>query len=283
MNPARDLDMMGQVVLSGMLEPLQAEYAARTEQNMHTRHLSRAAAAEITAKQLHALRWGNTRIGVYHLVLVGMRLAPAEPHRSAHLALARWLAQTARVPVDARDASGAQALHHALSCAPVFEPEFAQILYDAGAEVTAKDRYGCTPMHEAMQIHDGRTRASLKRHKEALEWYLAHGGNLDVRENDGRSVRDLVNDSRRIWTAAGHWDVIRELVDVVEREDRRRAALGERCCTFCGREPQGEIKLLQCSQCKAARYCSAPRRCQASDWPRHKIDCRKSKQVATSR
>lgn len=227
-------------------------------------------ARERAAQELYLLRWGPTRIPIYNLVLVGTVLAA--PRRAQQLTLARWLADEARVPANGTDISGAQALHHTLSCAPVVDTELADILVRAGADINRRDRHGCTPMHEALQINDGTSAAAVRPHRDALVWYLAHGGNMDIADNDGSRIRDLLKKANKLWTTLGHYHVL-ELVERVEDVDRRRKAERERCCTFCGRGPEDSKQLPLCSKCKVARYCPPPRQCQLGDWPQHKHSC----------
>lgn len=45
-------------------------------------------------------------------------------------------------------------------------------------------------------------------------------------------------------------------------------------CLECGAKEGGEIKLLRCTQCKGALYCSA--RCQHAGWSSHRTECREN-------
>jgi len=45
-------------------------------------------------------------------------------------------------------------------------------------------------------------------------------------------------------------------------------------CANCGKEETAAVKLLKCSRCKEAKYCS--KKCQVSDWNLHKKQCKKS-------
>lgn len=118
------------------------------------------------AQELYNLRWGPTKIPIYNVILAGTVLAPW--YHDKQLQLTRWLILEAKVPVNGKDLSDAETIHHAIACAPTCELEFAQMLYDAGGDIHQRDRYGCTAMHEAMQIHDGRSREAIQRHKDAI-------------------------------------------------------------------------------------------------------------------
>ncbi|GJE99303.1 zf-MYND domain-containing protein [Phanerochaete sordida] len=258
--------------MCGKLDKVQEDFARRVSSFVEEGD-TEAEARSRAGQQLAALRWGPTRCPIYNLILVGTVLASG--YRERQLALARWLAEDARVPVDGMDVSGAQALHHTLSCAPVFEGELAQILHDAGADVNHRDRHGCTPMHEAMQISDGTSFAAVRPRRDALMWYIAHGGNMDIADNEGTRPRGVLQKSNRLWTTMGHYHTL-ELVERVEDEDRRRKNDREHCCAFCGRAPEEDKPLLVCSKCKIVRYCRPPRQCQVADWPHHKTSCRKA-------
>lgn len=258
--------------MCGVLDKVKKDFTRRVFELMAVQSKSEPEARSEATKQFYELRWGPTKIPIYNLVLVGTVLATW--YRERQMKLMRWLIDEAKVPVDGIDISGAQTIHHAISCVPVFDAQFAQMLYDAGGDVNHRDRYGCTAMHEALQIHDGRSADAVRRQKDALVWYLEHGGNMDIKDNDGNRVRDVLKNSYKIWYLGGHFHTL-ELVEIVEDEDRRRRALADRCCAFCGREPDNASTLLVCSQCNGSRYCSPPRQCQAGDWPHHKPSCRK--------
>lgn len=253
--------------MCGDLDKVKEHFAIRVAQ-LSQMVATREEAREAAARSLYALRWGPTRIPIYNLILVGTILAPW--YRGQLMALTRWLIQDAKVPVDGKDVTGATAIHHALACSPTLELEFAQMLVDAGADVNEQDRFGCTAMHEAMQVHNP-TQEQVATRAHALVWVLTHGGNVDVREGDGRTVRDVIDSTTKIWQSG----VAKILAEIVRDDDERRARLGPHCCGFCGRVPEDDVVLFVCSRCKTARYCPPPRRCQAGDWPTHKKSCRK--------
>jgi len=44
------------------------------------------------------------------------------------------------------------------------------------------------------------------------------------------------------------------------------------CCSECGKEEEGAVKLKACKSCMQAKYCNA--KCQRNHWPKHKKLCR---------
>ncbi|RPD54786.1 hypothetical protein L227DRAFT_337488 [Lentinus tigrinus ALCF2SS1-6] len=262
MEPSRDLDVFGRAVMIGDLDALKDMYEESLVKYGKTSETARASAAQ----EIYRMRWGPTRVTIYNLILLCTLILPQK--RIQHLRVARWLIDEVNVPVDGIDLSGSTALHHSISTKPAFDPEYAQMLYDAGGVVTQRNRYGGTPAHEITMIWDMRNKEVVRKAAAALKWFLEHGGNLDIKDSDGQTARKSVDATRR--AARGlqleHWNV-------VDDEDGRRKRLGDRICTFCGRAPHGDVQLLVCSRCKAASYCS-PGPCQKSDWPHHKKICK---------
>ena len=273
MEPSRDLDMYGRYVMMGDLEALQLLYADSIASHRSSCD-SDAAARSAATEEIYRKRWGPTRVPIYNLVLLSTLVVPSS--RPAHLAVARWLIADARVPVDGTDLSGSTALNHAISTKPTFDPEYAQMLFDAPGggpgSVTHRNRYGGVPAHEICMTWDPADRAAVRRAADALQWYLDHGGNLDIKDSDGMPPRQSVNSTKR-FAGAG---IKMETWRVVDADDKRRKRLAGTICTFCGREPRGDVKLLLCSKCKVACYCSGGAPCQKRDWPHHKTICKKA-------
>ncbi|KAJ7328312.1 hypothetical protein DFH08DRAFT_967459 [Mycena albidolilacea] len=68
------------------------------------------------------------------------------PERGAQdFAVARWLIQTAKVPVNAPDLSGTLAISHVISTKPGLDTEYGQLLFDAGGDLNNQNRYGGGP------------------------------------------------------------------------------------------------------------------------------------------
>ncbi|KAI0788291.1 hypothetical protein C8Q74DRAFT_1257221 [Fomes fomentarius] len=200
----------------------------------------------ITLKYLgYEMHWGPTRVPIYDVILLSSLLNSTR--RPSQLEIARC-----------------NALHHSISTKPSFDPEYAQILFDAGGCVTDRNRYGGTPAHEIAMTWELENKEVISRAAEALKWYLEHGGNLDIKDTDGKAPRETIDITRK-HVARG---LRMETWKVVDDEDRRRKRLADRICTFCGRPPRGDVRLL-------ARYCSGLT-CQKADWPHHKLSCKKA-------
>lgn len=265
MEPARDLDEYGRVLASGNLSLVQMNFMSRVDGNMAgppDADEANAIAHVAAARELYDLRWGPTKSPIYNVLGLMSIIIPSR--RTAYLDIARFLINTAKVPIDGVDLSGTTALSHSFSTKPGFDFEYAQMLYDAGGDVNHRNRYGSTVAQEIVQIWMLNDASAIRKATESFEWYLAHGGNVDVGDGDGMTVRGIVE------TLASRG--VRGLKLAMEKEDRRRAARKNVCCTFCARE---SIKLLQCGRCKKARYCQPTgRSCQKADWPRHKRQCK---------
>lgn len=272
MEPGRDLDPYGRLVMMGDLEMIQLLYEESVAEH-RTKCDSDSAARATATQEIYQKRWGPTRVPIYNLILLSTLILP--PSRTQHLAIARWLIDSAKVPVGGTDLSGSTALHHAISTKPAFDPafdpEYAQTLYDAGGVVTHRNRYGGVPAHEICQIWDQTDREVVRRAANALQWYLDHGGNLDIKDSDGIPPRQSVSSTKKLASVG----IVMETWRVVDSDDKRRKRLAGKACTFCGREPRGDVKLLLCSKCKVACYCSGSAPCQKSDWPHHKTICKK--------
>ncbi|KAI1788693.1 hypothetical protein LXA43DRAFT_1063448 [Ganoderma leucocontextum] len=268
MEPSRDLDMYGRYVMMGDLETIQLLYndsIVEHRSKCDTDNTARSAATQ----EIYHKCWGPTRVPIYNLILLSTLILP--PSWKEHLEIARWLIDEAKVPVDGKDLSGSAALHHAISTKPTFDPEYAQMLYDAGNIVTQRNRYGGVPAHEMLQTWDPTNREVVRMAAKALQWYLDHGGNLNIKDSDGVSPHQSVNNTKKLARAG----IQMETWQVVDADDKRRKRLAGKVCTFCSREPQGDVKLLKCSKCKVASYCSGGAPCQKTDWPHHKTICKK--------
>ena len=267
LEPGRDLDVYGRAVMMGDLETIQLFYNVSVAEHRSKCNSDESARTAAT-REIYEKRWGPTRVPIYNLILLSLVIMP--PMRTQHLELARWFINEAKVPVDGKDLSGSTALHHAISTKPSFDPEYAQMLYDAGGIVTLRNRYGGTPAHEIVMTWDPTDRENVRRAADALKWYLDHGGNLDIKDSDGATIRRSINNTKKL----ARQGIQMETWRVADAEDKRRTKLAGKICTFCGREPRGDVRLLLCSKCKSAHYCSGGRPCQKADWPHHKTICK---------
>lgn len=269
MEPGRDLDPYGAAIFTGDIASVRADYADRLARSTIQCGLARRAAAQ----EIYQLSWGPTRVPVYDLIFLATLIM--QDARAQILAVARFLISEAQVPVDGVDLSGSQALHHCISTKPAFDPELAQMLYDAGGDVNARNRFGGTAAHEIVLVYDLYDRVKMQRSADALKWFLDHGGNVDIADSDGISARRCIDNLRRKAAQEGSGRRIIKLPmwGVLDSEDRRRSKLADSICGFCGR---ADGKLLTCSQCKKMKYCATPRRCQKGDWAKHKHSCQAS-------
>jgi hypothetical protein len=152
MEPGRDLDAYGISLAKGELAQVEADFARRVARHAAISPESPVAGPSITeppvkltpeaatAQELYGLTWGPTRVPIYGLLGL-MRII--YPERGAmHLTVARWLIETAKVPVNAPDLSGTLAVSHAISTKPALDTEYAQLLFDAGGDLNNRNRYG---------------------------------------------------------------------------------------------------------------------------------------------
>ncbi|KAJ7729786.1 hypothetical protein B0H16DRAFT_1428114 [Mycena metata] len=274
MEPGRDLDEYGHILAMGDLEAVKADFEERVARHALLAAGSRAgpstdaAAVPLTpeaaaAQEIYALCWGPTLVPVYNLLGL-LRIIFPEYGRE-HLAIARFLIETAKVPMDKGDLSGTRALSHAFSTKPAFDFEYAQLLYDAGGDVNHRNRYGGTVAHEIILIWTPKDLTVVARSTQAFKWFLEHGGSVDIADGDGMTVRHL---AKRLASS------IPSLNKLVAETDRKRKGLERTpngCCGLCGRQ---DPDMRRCGRCKATRYCDpSVRDCQKLDWPHHKKNC----------
>ncbi|SJK99429.1 uncharacterized protein ARMOST_02730 [Armillaria ostoyae] len=273
MIPNRDLDTYGMLLAAADVIRVREDFDMRVDRHFKITSTSsenletcKEAALAAAADELYQMHWGPTRVPIYNLLGLFTILYP--PERTSYLSIAKYLIKTARVPVDGTDLSGTRALSHCFSTKPGFDLEYAQILYDAGGDVNSRNRYGSTVAQEIVQVYKPGDHDAVSRAHAALEWFLRHGGNIDLADEDGFTVRMTVTTLRKIPT-------LREITKLVDAEDARRRALGDTCCATCARTGESTT-LARCGKCKKVRYClPGLRACQALDWPKHKKTCKK--------
>ncbi|KZT66483.1 hypothetical protein DAEQUDRAFT_767951 [Daedalea quercina L-15889] len=248
MEPARDLEPYGAAIFSGDLASVMKEFFSRVSRNRASSG-SEEDARKAVAQEIYMLSWGPTCV-------------------------ARFLIYEAKVPVNGVDLSGSQAIYHCVSTKPAFDPELAQILYDAGGDVSARSRYGGTAAHEIALVYDWFDRAKMQCSADAPKWFLDHGGDVDIKDNGGTTARGCIEAIRQKVVNGARANFRLPMWDVLDREDRRRQQLADGTCTFCGRD---DARLLKCSQCMKAQYRSPPRTCQRADWSKHKSPCKTSR------
>lgn len=248
MVPSRDMaDALGQALLSflhGNNTTVQDYISTRKD----------SLGEEALGRDLYAARWGPTRIGIYNVLLVFMTTNPDSKTRL--LDLARYLIHEINVPTTASDVTGATALYWSISTKPYAQPEFAQLLFDAGASVNHRNRFGNTCGSEIAQVDfSGDTSVNVAM----LRWYVEHGGDVDGKDNDGMNVRMLAE------------MMSKRVPKMAEVLTRGRGERKEGECGNCGREPGGDRVFANCARCKKVRYCA--QECQKVDWKAHKKMC----------
>lgn len=117
------------------------------------------------------------------------------------------------------DMAGSTALAYSINTKPCFNPEFAQIMLDAGGDINRRDRFGAIIAHDITTVHLYRNNtAAYEKAGRALQWFLEHGGNLDVEDGEGTTAR-------RIIAALEPTD--RTLTEVADRAEKLRSEGGD--------------------------------------------------------
>ena len=90
------------------------------------------------------------------------------------------------------DITGMTALMYSICTKPYFDPEFAQVMFDAGGDINRRDRYGGTAAHDITTVQLLYRKGSHERAGLALQWFLEHGGNLDIEDGEGMCARHVI-------------------------------------------------------------------------------------------
>lgn len=88
--------------------------------------------------------------------------------------------------------SGTTALMYSVSTKPYFDPEFAQLMLDAGGDINRRDRFGGVAAHDIVTVQLLYDSGAHEKAGRALQWFLEHGGLLNVEDGDGISVRRII-------------------------------------------------------------------------------------------
>ncbi|KAE8867669.1 hypothetical protein PTNB29_01580 [Pyrenophora teres f. teres] len=249
--PSRDLtDPLGQAFVSAFKKEFDAP---KNYIETMIRALGGTEEARKTVRDdVYAKRWGPTKTPVYNLLLPALHMLPN--NKEEILDITRYLVNDLKVPVEGKDALGCTALFWAISTKPYVQPEFAQILFDAGASVNTRSRFYNTV---AAEISQADVHGDSSKNVQMMKWYIEHGGDVVTKDSDGMNPKTIVEMMRA--KVPGMYDVIK-----AGKGPRKE---GE--CANCGRTPAGSL----CGQCKKAKYCSAL--CQTADWKMgHKKACK---------
>lgn len=110
------------------------------------------------------------------------------------------------------DISGNTALMHSIATKPCFDPEFAQIMLDAGGDINRRDRFGGTAAHDITTVQVLYNQTAHEKACRALQWFLEHGGNPEIADGDGISARQIIAGLRQTDRA------LSEVMDRVEQQ-----------------------------------------------------------------
>lgn len=110
--------------------------------------------------------------------------------------------------------SGTTGLMHSISTKPYFDPEFAQIMLDAGGDINRRDRFGGIAAHDITTVQLLYDHTAHEKAGRALQWFLEHGGNLDIEDGDGTCARRIIT---------GLEDTDRTLKGVVDRAEQQKS------------------------------------------------------------
>jgi hypothetical protein len=252
--PSRDLqDPVGralQAVFNGEMDAVQ-NYAETMIAGLGGNDQAR----ETVRQDWYLKRWGPTKTPLYAVLLPALHMLPKKKEQL--LGVVSYLANDLKVPVEGKDVLGCTALYWAISTKPYAEPEFAQILFDAGGSVNTKSRFSATA---AAEIGQADVHQDTSKNVEMMKWYVQHGGDVETKDTDGMNVKGLVEMMRG--KVPGMAEVIKA----------GRGVRKEGQCTTCGRSPKEGKAFAACGKCRKARYCSPE--CQKVDWKAHKKACK---------
>lgn len=238
----RDLDEYARLLQTGPLDKVKADFQHRVTRT--SLEAARAVLAEIS--------YGPGKIPLYNYLLQPLYLNPAS--RRLHLSTIQYLAEEAKVPVDTPDLSGSTTLMWCISTKPYFEPEVADILLKAGANINHRNRYGCVAAHEAVMARDYSSKGKQKT-CDAVKYFVEHGGDLDVECGDGTTPRGIA-------------EKVQRLVPELGRLAKSAAMVDGPACGACGKRG---VPLLTCASCEVRKYCD--KKCQRNEWKLHKKVC----------
>lgn len=128
------------------------------------------------------------------------------------------------------DVSGTTALMHSISTRHYFDIDFAQIMIEAGADINRQNRFGSVAAHDIATIQllfVSKPTLVFAKIKEmacsALQWYLEHGGNVDIKDAGGLSVRAIVEDLDLLGGFEGDIYSVKRVVDRFEQRSTGRS------------------------------------------------------------
>lgn len=90
------------------------------------------------------------------------------------------------------DIAGITALMYSICTKPYFDPEFAQLMLDAGGDINRRDRFGGIAALDITTVQLLYRKGAHERAGAALQWFLEHGGNLDIEDGEGMCARRII-------------------------------------------------------------------------------------------
>jgi len=134
------------------------------------------------------IQYGPTKVPLFNYILQLTILNP--PQRVRCIETARYLALGAKVPVDTTDLSGTTAFMYSISTKPYWDREFADIMLEASAAVNHRNRYGGVAGHDIVMARDVSPAGKMKT-LEALKYFVEKGGDVNIADGDGVTVKRI--------------------------------------------------------------------------------------------
>lgn len=114
----------------------------------------------------------------------------------------RYLALEAKILVDSVDMSGTTAFMESISTKPYWDPDFADIILEAGANINHRNRYGCVAGHDIAMASDY-SPAGKKKTVDALKYFIEKGGDINIADGDGITAKRLGMSTQRLISSIG--------------------------------------------------------------------------------
>ncbi|KAJ3533121.1 hypothetical protein NMY22_g7459 [Coprinellus aureogranulatus] len=160
--------------------------------------------------------------------------APGAP-KTEHLAVLEMLIARG-LPLDLPDIGGFTALHHCVGYPMQDKGKIMRKLLSSGADVNYQNRWGSTPLHNAIMRGDS----------ESIETLMEYGASIDIPDGNGYTVKSFYLKAGPVVNAAMEkW--------LRKRSGQEEAPMTEKRCDKCG---IAQKSLKTCSGCGTVQYCS---------------------------
>lgn len=213
-------------------------------------------ARDVSESELNKLlnrRESMLRMGGILHVIAGCR----QEKSNRHVTLTKILLEAGANP-NIKDVAGYSALHHC--CTIIGNPktlEIGQLLLDNGADINARNRFGCTPLMEPC----------INGKVDFVEFLVKNGADPSIKENHGLSCQGISVGNPRMHQIFSRG--MRAMAKKDKAVQEKKASASNASCLNCG----DLENLKKCTACLAVSYCS--KECQRSHWSAHKPDCKK--------